>query len=123
MESENSSAEKRMSKVVVFTSPTCPHCPPTKKLVSEVASEKDDVEYEEMSTATPEGSRRAQELGIMSVPTIIITGPGSEQPIGLAGLPPRKGLEKAINISLGKDRFKEEKNKESKPLLKRIFGK
>ena len=104
-------SETQKSIVQVFTSPTCPHCPPTKKLVETVANERDDVIYQEMSTATPEGSAGAQKYGIMSVPTIIITGPGSEQPIGIAGLPPRKGLEKAINISLGLDKFKEEKEK------------
>lgn len=116
METEN---KQQKSLVQVFTSPTCPHCPPTKKLVESVINERDDAVYQEMSTVTPEGSMKAREYGIMSVPTIIITGPASDQPIGIAGLPPKKGLEKAINISLGLDKFKEDKSK--KGFLSNLF--
>jgi len=104
--------------VEVFTSPTCPHCPSAKKLAHEVAKEMDDVVVKEMSTATHEGSRKAKRYGIMSVPTIIITGPASPEPIGLRGTPPKKGLIKAINISLGKDKWKEKK----KGFFSRLFG-
>ena len=104
--------------IEVFTSPTCPHCPSAKKLAFEVAKERDDVVVKEMSTATHEGQRKAKRYGIMSVPTLIIQGPASSQPIGLRGTPPRKGLIKAIDISLGLDQWKEKK----KGFFSRLFG-
>ena len=50
------------SKITVFTSPTCPHCPGAVKLVKEVSRERDDVVVEVLSTATHKGSKKAREL-------------------------------------------------------------
>ena len=97
------------STIEVFTSTTCPHCPAAKKLVDELAKERDDVDVVHTVTNTLEGSKRAQEMQIMTVPTIFIKGPGSEETIGLRGVPSKKGLIKAVNISLGKEKWKEDK--------------
>lgn len=97
------------STIEVFTSTTCPHCPAAKKLVNEVAKERDDVNVIHTITNTVKGSKRAREMQIMTVPTIFIKGPGSDETIGLRGVPSKKGLIKAINISLGNEKWKEKK--------------
>jgi len=96
-------------KIEVFTSPTCPHCPHAAKLAYEVAKERDDVKVTELSTATPHGRRKAQQMEVMTVPTTFVTGPKSSQKIAFRGLPSRNGLLKAIDISLGKAEWKEPK--------------
>lgn len=102
-------SSESMASVEVFTSPTCPHCPPAKTLAKDIAGSRGDVELKIYSTHEPEGSRLARKYQIMSVPTIIIKGPGSKDPIGLSGLPPRRSFEKAIDISLGKERWPDKK--------------
>lgn len=97
------------SKVEVFTSPTCPHCPSAKNLAKQVEKEREDIEVKELSTATDEGMKKAQHYGIMSVPTLLINGPAYSEPIGMRGTPSKQGLNKAVNISLGLEEWKEEK--------------
>ncbi|MGM5484830.1 MAG: thioredoxin family protein [Nanobdellota archaeon] len=97
------------AKVEVFTSPTCPHCPSAVKVAKEITAGREDAETEEMSVATNEGRSKAQKYGIMSTPTLIINGPEHPEPIGMTGTPSRNGLSKAINISLGRERWEEKK--------------
>ncbi len=62
-----------MAIIELFTSPTCPHCPPAKKALVETAR-KAGVELTEYSTATPQGIQKAREYGVASVPTAIVVG-------------------------------------------------
>lgn len=99
----------RKAKVELFTSPTCPHCPHAAKAVREVLKERDDASLAEFSTMTGQGKRRAQQYMVMSVPTVIITGPGYPDPIGLRGTPSKKALSDSIDICLGLKDFEEPK--------------
>jgi small redox-active disulfide protein 1 len=89
---------KNMASIELFTSPTCPHCPSAKELVRKVSKEL-KINAKEYSTATKEGSRKANSYGIMSVPTIIIKG--SKEIIGLRGTPSREKLIESLDIADG----------------------
>ena len=106
-------------KIQVFTSPTCPHCHPALDLAKQIEKERDDVKVTELNTATPHGHRKAEQLGVMAVPTIFVKGPAYPQDIGFKGLPSKKGLLKAIDISLGKAGWEEPKGF-FKGLMKKI---
>ena len=96
-------------KIEVFTSPTCPHCHPALNLAKEIEKERDDVKVTEFSTATPQGRRKARQMEVTALPTIFVKGPSYPQNIGFRGLPSKKGLLKAIDISLGKAEWEEPK--------------
>ncbi|MBN2567355.1 thioredoxin family protein [Candidatus Woesearchaeota archaeon] len=96
-----SATETVKADVKVFFSPTCPHCPPAKDLVRTVASDRDDIMFEEINIMTPMGLQMARRFEIMSTPTILIKGPADPQWIGIKGVPRRAALEKAIDVSLG----------------------
>ncbi len=108
----------RKVKIEVFTSPTCPHCHPALNLAKQIEKERDDVKVTELSTATPHGHRKAEQMGVMALPTIFVRGPAYPQDIGFRGLPSKKGLLKAIDISLGKAEWEEKKG-----LLKSVLEK
>ena len=95
--------------IEVFTSPTCPHCPSAVKLAKELAKERDDIRVIESSTVTAQGQKRAQKYGIMTVPTVLVSGPSHPQKIGLQGTPPKSSLIKAVEASLGLRVLEEEK--------------
>ncbi len=97
------------SQLEVFTSPLCPSCHPALDLAKEIEKERDDVKVTELSTATPHGRRKAKQRGVSVVPTIFVKGPAYPQNIGLKGLPSKKGLLKAIDISLGLAKWEEPK--------------
>lgn len=93
------------SKILLFTSPTCPHCPAAEKFVHEIAKERDDATVEIFSSVTTKGQKKARSLGVMSVPTIFVKGPNHPEHIGFRGVPHKKNFLKAIDISLGKADF------------------
>lgn len=99
-------------KIEVFTSPTCPHCHPAldfaKQIAKQIKKERGDyIKVVELSTATPSGQKKATQFGVMSVPTTFVTGPKSAEKIAFRGLPSKKGLLKAIDISLGLSEWEE----------------
>jgi predicted DsbA family dithiol-disulfide isomerase len=93
--------------VELFTSPTCPHCPPAKKALEEVAKERSDFTLAVYSTMTQEGQLKAEQYGIEGVPTAIISGPATEQPMGIPGEQSKKTYNDFIDIALGKKTVKE----------------
>ena len=107
------------AKIEVFTSPTCPHCPSAVNLARQIEKERDDVKMVISSMATNQGSRRAKMLNVMSVPTLFVTGPGTEERIGFRGLPPKTRLLDAVDISLGIKSW-EDIQKENKGLFQRL---
>lgn len=90
--------------VEIFSSITCPHCHGAIKIVEEVKKERNDIEIIKHIINEEEGFERAKLFEITSVPTLIIKSPISEY-IGIRGLFSKKGLNKAIDVSLGKDQF------------------
>jgi predicted DsbA family dithiol-disulfide isomerase len=93
--------------VELFTSPTCPHCPPAKKALEEIARERSDFTLVSYSTMTPEGQLKAAEYGVESVPTAVISGPAAPQPMGIPGEQAKKTYNDFIDIALGKKTIKE----------------
>jgi thioredoxin 1 len=92
-------------EIEVFTSPTCPHCPRAVSLVKEFV-DKGQVELVETNIGSPEGKQKADEFEIRAVPTLLVRGPGSEEPIGLRGVPSRDTLVKVIEIAEGRKEWK-----------------
>ena len=61
------------TKVEVFTSPTCPHCPAAVQVVDEAKAKLGDaIDVELKSIADEEGRQAAINYGIMAVPAIAI---------------------------------------------------
>ncbi len=89
------------AKVYLFTSPTCPHCPPAKKFIHEFKKKRKDFILIELSTMTGEGRRMAKKFNVMSTPTFIIKGPNYPTPIGLRGLQSEKSMNKYLDLSYG----------------------
>jgi predicted DsbA family dithiol-disulfide isomerase len=89
------------AKVMLFTSPTCPHCPSAKKFIYSFKNERSDFELIEYSTLSHDGQKKAKKYDVMSVPTFIIKGPGFPDPIGLNGLQSTDAMNKYIDIALG----------------------
>jgi thioredoxin 1 len=89
------------SEIVLFTNPTCPHCVDAKKVMKEIMQERQDIRFIEYSLETFEGMNKSDKMGISSVPTFIIQGPGYPNPIGLRGSQTKETLHKYINKSLG----------------------
>jgi protein-disulfide isomerase len=98
------------AKIQLFSSPTCPHCPHAKKAIMNVLKKRDDAKLIELSTATQVGRKKANLYGVRGVPTLFVSGPGHEERIGYVGVPSTDGLNKMINISLGKEKWEEKKS-------------
>ena len=95
------------AKIEIFTSPTCPYCPRAVQVAEELGRERDDIKIIETSTYSHKGSRRAENLGVRSVPTLFITGPGYPDRIGYIGAPSKEKLGKMVNIALGKEQWEQ----------------
>ena len=105
-------------KIEIFTSPTCPYCPKAVKVAKELAKGIESIKIIEISTGTREGSRRAAQNDVRSVPTLFIRGPGYLGMIGYVGAPSREKLMKMVEIAQGKAEWKEEEG-----LISRIAAK
>ncbi|MEM3373916.1 MAG: thioredoxin family protein [Candidatus Woesearchaeota archaeon] len=110
-----------MLKVEIFTSPTCPYCPHAVKLAKELLKERNDFKIVETSTGTYEGRKRAENFDVRSVPTLFITGPGTQERIGYVGVPSKNTFNKMLDIALGKEKWPEQEKKES--IFSRLFNK
>jgi len=114
------------AKVYLFTSPTCPSCPPAKQFMQRFRQQRDDFDYAEFSTSTHEGSKKAEHYDVMAVPTFIIKGPGYPGNIGLRGLQSEAVMNKYLDVALGKRRLEDsdsgatERKAERKPLELKI---
>ena len=97
--------------IEIYTSPTCPHCPHAKNAVSKFIQNRTDVDVKDYNTYTKEGQKKAQLNQIRSVPTLIITGPGTNERIGYVGAPGQAQLQKMVDIALGVDKFEEKESK------------
>jgi len=107
---------------ILFTSMTCPNCPPAKTIFEEMKKERTDIDLHSLGTHEPQGQRLARKFGIQSVPTFIFYGPGHEKPMGLVGVQSKNTLNKYINIAMGTEQLDEEKTKKEFS-LRNIFKK
>jgi len=62
----------KMTKVEVFVSSTCPHCPGAIQVVKEAKDEIPDLDVKICNVEDAENRDKAIEYGIMAVPTIVI---------------------------------------------------
>ncbi len=83
--------------IEVFYTPTCPQCPAQKDLAK--SFESDDVDV--ILTDATKKTSRAEEHGIQSVPTTIISGPGMEHNAGFRGITASERLRTAVNVARG----------------------
>lgn len=112
-------SEEIIGTGLLFTSLSCPNCPPAKKDFEQFKEERKDMELHSLGTNTPIGHKLAKKFGIMAVPTFIFYGPGHEKPMGLTGLQTLETLHKYADISLGKQNLEPEKKFSFKNLFKK----
>lgn len=62
-----------MTKIIVFTLPSCVNCPKAKELCKDVANET-KCEYNEIDISTPDGEIEGLMHGVLSTPSIAIDG-------------------------------------------------
>lgn len=111
--------EERNVVLELFVSPTCPNCPPAKKLVADLAREDKSIKVVEYNTYTTKGQRRAKSFDVMSVPTIFVRASHSEERLGFKGMPVKDRLIKAINITKG---IEKEEIIEKKSIVSKFKG-
>ena len=75
----------KKATVLLFTSMTCPHCPPAKTVLEQFSQQRDDVDTHNLPTHSAEGQKLAQKFGIMSVPTFVVYGDGTEEVFACVG--------------------------------------
>jgi thiol-disulfide isomerase/thioredoxin len=62
-------------RIEFFYSKTCPHCPPLRRMLSEVLKNiQECVEVEEIDAWSREGEPLAEKYGVQVVPTIVANG-------------------------------------------------
>lgn len=106
--------------MLVFTSPTCPACPAAKELTSQLAKQRDDFVLKNVVSGMPGSNGLFKKHDVVSVPTIIIKGPGYPQNIGLRGAQPIPTLNKYLDMALG---VEQEEATGEKPRTGGFFGK
>jgi len=89
-------------KVLLFHSPTCPHCPPARDLIKKIHDERKDFELIEYLPSTIGAKEKYVEFNVASTPTFIIQGPGHPENIGLRGKQSAAVLNKYLDIAAGK---------------------
>lgn len=100
------------SKVYLFTSPTCPNCPPAKKFIEALSKKRKDFDYEELNSFDNHAIKLAKEFEVRAVPTFIIKGPKFENNIGYVGLPSNDRFNELLDISQGIEKKKVKKSKD-----------
>lgn len=106
-------------KIMLFTSPTCPNCPPAKEILTKLSKKRDDISVTVYSTMTREGQKKAMKHNVMAVPTTIFSGPGHDGFIGLVGAQTEQTLEKYIEAAKGNIELKQKSFWES---VKEVFS-
>lgn len=83
-------------EILVLTSQKCPYCPKTLTLVKRLSRRFKEMVWKTMDINTLEARRLVRQLGIDSVPAILINGK-----LHFIGLPRKIDLEKRIKDILG----------------------
>ena len=84
-----------MIEIEIFVKKDCEFCPRAKEVIEKVVSEFEDVTIKEIDTETDEGKEKSDFLGILSVPTTIIS-----KDVRLTGVPREEILREAIKKEL-----------------------
>ncbi|MCF7799020.1 thioredoxin family protein [Candidatus Woesearchaeota archaeon] len=96
---------------ILFTSLTCPNCPPAKNIFDELKDERDDIDLHQLGMHEEQAQRLAKKFGVQAVPTVIFYGPGHEAPMGLVGVQTKATLNKYINIANGTEAHPDKEEK------------
>lgn len=81
-----------MRYIELYYSDTCPNCHMARKLIVGMLNEK--VLFKEINVGTEYGKRKAEELGIWVVPTLVVDGE-----VVMEGEVDEKVIAKAINVT------------------------
>ena len=128
-QNQNQITERKKVKVMVFTSPTCPHCPSAVVLAKKKEKEYKNnpeimLQSEELSSLNPKAMRLAQKYNVMSTPTLIFKNENGEL-LGKIGTPSEKTFDKMVRVSAGLEEESGKNNDEKKSIfskIKKIFG-
>jgi len=90
--------------IELFYSPICPHCPKAREVLLEVLEEVDaKIHLDEVNILSSEGLKKAEECGVMSVPTTIINMRRK-----IVGVPVKERLLKLVNDEITKQQTGED---------------
>jgi len=79
---------RKMLKIEIYTSPTCPYCPAALRMLKKAAGMyKGYIEIIEVSIVSPEGQQLAAMYKIQATPTIIMNGE-----VKFRGAPPSESV-------------------------------
>ncbi len=88
--------ETKNIKILLFTSPACPHCPQAENVVKKIVPYyKDRLQFEKIRTRTNKGKHLSIEFNVMSTPTILILVNGIEKK-RIVGTPSENNFKKMI---------------------------
>jgi protein-disulfide isomerase len=79
-------------KLLLFISPTCPHCPAAKEVAEKLKKIRDDVEVEVLDISNQENFTTALMLQVASTPTFVL----EETPIFVGYVPSLEELDAKI---------------------------
>lgn len=86
--------------IEIVTSPNCVHSPKAVRVARRAVSKRQDpILLREVSIATEEGMKRAQEFDVRATPTIAINGR-----IAFVGVPTQEAMEGLITETLQKEK-------------------
>jgi thioredoxin-like negative regulator of GroEL len=88
--------------LVQFSTPTCSNCPPTRRMLGQVATEHDGVELVEVDAAAR--LDLARRLNILSTPTVLVLRPDGTIASRASGLPRKSDVLAVVGNVLGEGR-------------------
>ena len=99
-----------MKTIKVFTSITCPNCPPAKAMGEKLKESGQNVQM--LSINEAEGLAEAQLFGVMAVPTIIITDENDQEIASWRnGLPSMEEIEESVKSKVAMPAGRQESQK------------
>ncbi len=87
-----------MIEIEIFVKKDCAFCPRAKEIVEKVVAEFEDVVIKEVNTETDEGKEKVEFLGILTIPTVIVS-----KEIRFSGVPREELLREAIKKELAEN--------------------
>ena len=75
----------------IFTSPTCPKCPPAKKLGKEIKKEG-EIKVEWFDISTVDGLAEASFYSVLFTPSLVLVNKAGKEIAGWRGQAPKKNV-------------------------------
>jgi thiol-disulfide isomerase/thioredoxin len=92
----------KRATLVQFSTEFCSNCPPTRRMLGQVAAEHAGVELVEVDAATR--LDLARRLNILSTPTVVVLGPDGTIASRASGLPRKSDVLAVVGSILGEGR-------------------